>query len=241
MNIAEAKQVLIACRPGTDDLRSSEAMAALELVQREPELRLWWEQQQEFHRRAQQSFREMPVPAYLRDRILARAKIVKVSWWQSRVLWSAAAAALIVIVAWIATQRPSQEENFATFRSRVVRAVLRQYRMDIVTNDMAQIRRFLAERQAPADYVLPPKLNQLPVMGAGVVGWRDRNASMVCLDAGEKGTLFLFVVDHASVPKAPKQREFAPVSELNTISWTEQGRAYVLAGSVAKEWLETIP
>jgi hypothetical protein len=240
MNIAEAKQVLIACRPGTDDLRSSEAVAALELAQHEPELRLWWEQQQKFHRRTQQSFREMPVPAHLRDRILARAKIVEVSWWQSRILWSAAAA-VILIVALIATQQPSQEDTFVTFRSRVVRAVLRQYRMDIVTNDMAQIRRFLGEHQAPADYVLPPKLNQLPVMGAGVLGWRDRNASMVCLDAGEKGPLFLFVVDRSSVPKAPQQREFAPVSELNTISWTEQGRAYVLAGSVSKEWLETLP
>jgi hypothetical protein len=241
MNIAEAKQVLIACRPGTDDLRSSEAMAALELVQREPELQVWWEQQQEFHRRAKQSFREIPVPAHLRDRILTSAKIVKVSWWQSRVLWSAAAAAVILIAGLLATQQPSREETFETFRFVVVRTVLRQYRMDIVTNNMAPIRQFLTMHDAPSDYVLPPALKQLPPMGAGVLGWRDRKVSMVCLDAAEKGPLFLFVVDRSSVAKAPDRHEFAQVSELNTISWTEGGRAYVLAGSANKEWLEKIP
>ena len=241
MNIAEAKRVLIACRPGSDDLRSGEAAAALELAQREPELRQWWEQQQAFHRQTQNSLRDLPVPSHLRERILSRAKVIEMPWWQRRVIWSAAAAVLILLAAIAIWQQQPKEDSFATFRSRVVRAVLRQYRMDIMTNDMGQIRRFLDAHEAPADYTLPPVLARMPAMGAGVLSWRDRKVSMVCLDAGEQGTAFLFVVDRASVGKAPVQREFAAVNELNTVSWSEGSRSYVLASPAPKQWLEQLP
>jgi hypothetical protein len=112
--------------------------------------------------------------------------------------------------------------------------------MDIVTNDMAQIRQFLATNNAPADYVLPQNLARLPAMGAGVLSWRDRRVSMVCLDSGAQGTVFLFVVDGSAVRGTPRQREFAHVSELNTVSWTEGGKAYVLAGSGGKNLLEEL-
>jgi hypothetical protein len=73
------------------------------------------------------------------------------------------------------------------------------------------------------------------------LSWQDRKVSMVCLDAGEQGTLFLFVVDRSSVKQAPVQREFAPVKELNTVSWSAGDRSYVLASSATKQWLELLP
>lgn len=214
--------------------------AALEQVQRDPELRHWWEQQQAFQHEVRDKFRQVRVPRSLRDRILVQKKIIRLPWWRAPVAWSAAAAAAILIT-FFATRSPSsREDSFQTFRQRMVGNVLRQYAMTIVTNDMAPIRQHLATNSAPADYALPGNLGRLPVMGAGLLSWQDRRVSMVCLDSGVQGTVFLFVVDSSSVKNPPKQREYAPVNSLNTASWMEDGKAYVLAGSGGSEWLRSL-
>jgi hypothetical protein len=117
--------------------------------------------------------------------------------------------------------------------------VLRQYTMDIVTNDMAQVRAFLATKQAPADYALPDKLGRLPVSGAGILSWQGGKVSMVCLESANQGTLFLFVVDAPAVRQRDSvTREFADVNRLATVTWTRSGRTYVLAGSGGRTELE---
>jgi uncharacterized membrane protein YbaN (DUF454 family) len=241
VNNAEAKKVLLACRPGTDDLRSAEAETALELARRDPELRQWWYQHQQFQKEAKGAFSEIPVPEHLRERILLRAKVVKLPLWRSPVVLSAAAAIAIILAIVAVWQRPSAENSFQTFRSRMVNAVLRQYRMEVETTNMVQIRAFFSTNGAPADYVLPQNLNQLPAQGAGMLSWQDRRVSMVCLDSGVSGTAFLFVVDKSSTGHPPGQREFARVSELNTVSWTDGDKTYVFAGSAVKSWFDGMP
>jgi hypothetical protein len=231
VNSAQAKTVLIACRPGTDDLRTPEADAALELARRDPELRAWWKAQQAFHNQVRADLAGIEVPPDLRDRILSRAKVVKLPVWRHPAALSAAAAIVLLLTAVAVWKAPSSAENsFETFRSRMVRNVLRQYRMDITTSDMTQVRQFLATNNAPANFVLPPKVNELPVMGAGLLSWRDRRVSMVCLNGGTNGTVFVFIVDSRALSHAPRQRELAQVSELNTASWSEAGKTYVVAG-----------
>jgi len=240
VNSAEAKKILIACRPGTGDLRAPEAVEALELVGRDAELLGWWEQHRVWHDRVRESFASIPVPPRLQDRILARAKIIEVPWWRQRIVWRAAAALVLLGALAVFLIRPSaREDNFQTFRSRMVRNVLRQYSMDIVTNDMEQIRAYLASKQAPADYALPPRLQQLPALGGGALGWQDRRASMVCLDSPTNGTLFLFIVDGKAVQSAPALPEFAAIKSLMTVSWSSGGKAYVLAGAGSQDWLQS--
>jgi hypothetical protein len=241
VNSAEAKRILIACRPGTDDLRAPDAVAALEFARRDPVLRQWWQQQQKFHEQAQSAFQDIPVPPQLRDQILFRAKILKLPWWRNVRVLGAAAAVIILLPLVGLWPRSSHESSFETFRARMVRNVLRQYRMDVVTNDMAQIRQFLATNKAPADYTLRGKLPEFLPTGAGVMSWRDQRVSMVCLDGGQRGTLFLFVVDRHSVNGAPAAPAYAHVNELGTVSWSDGDKAYVLAGKNEQTWLEKIP
>ena len=237
MNSADAKRILIACRPGTEDMHDPGVGAALEQVQRDPELQRWWGQQQAFHNMAREDMRQMPVPRSLPGRIRAGKKIVSLPWWRAPVAWSAAAAIALLITFFATRSRSPGEDSFQVFRSRMVGNVQRQYAMTIETNDMSPIRQHLATNNAPADYVLPGNLARLPVMGAGLLSWRDRRVSMVCLDSGAQGTVFLFVVDGSSVKNPPAEREYTPVNSLNTASWTENGKAYVLAGSGGQEWL----
>jgi len=239
VNATEAKIILLAWRPGHGDLRDPDVAAALELARREPVLKEWLERHADFQRVVAKSFQEIPVPGDLRARILARPNIVAVSWWRKPGWLSAAAglALLLGLAAWWV--RPPSENSLSVFRSRMVGTVLRQYTMELATNDMVQVRAYLARRQAPADFVLPEKLGRQPLLGADVLSWRAERVSMVCLESPAKDTLFLFVVDRTSEEAAnPNTTEFAKVNKLETASWTQGGRIYVLAGSGSRASLQ---
>jgi hypothetical protein len=241
VNSADAKGILMACRPGTDDLREPAARAALEQVERDPELRAWWEEQQAFQQQMRERFRNAPVPGHLQERILSRAKIVRLPWWRQPIALSAAAAVIFLAAVTAVWHKQPEENTFPVFRERMASSVQRQYAMTIRTNDMAAIRRHLAATNAPADYALPGNLSRLPALGAGVLGWQDRRVSMVCLDSGGQGIVFLFVVDAASLKHPPQRREYANVKSLATVSWTEKGKTYVLAGNGTDDWIRTLP
>jgi anti-sigma factor RsiW len=236
---AEAKRILIAHRPGQGSVgNDAEFFAALEEVWRNPELAQWWKRQRDFHAAMAQGFVSAPVPPELRAAILERARVVSFPWWRQPRTWAAAAAMVLLLGLGAFFIWPEDKAgSLATFRSRMVRTVLRQYRMDIQTNDMAVIRDFHATNGAPADYILPPGLAVLPASGAGILSWQGARVSMVCLDAGARGTLFLFVASDTQV-QPPSYREFAPVGSLMTVSWSGGRKVYVLASSDDRENLE---
>jgi hypothetical protein len=239
---AEAKRILIAHRPGRGSVGNeadAEVFAALEEVRRNPELAQWWQKQQAFHGAMAREFVSAPVPGELRVAILARARVVPFPWWRQPRIWAAAAAIVFLLGSGAFLLWPEDKAgSLATFRSRMVRTVLRQYRMDIQTNDMAVIRKFHATNGAPADYVLPPGLATLPASGAGILSWQGTRVSMVCLDVGTQGPLFLFVADDAEVNPPSGPQEFAPVNKLMTVSWSAGGKVYVLASPSGREVLE---
>jgi len=240
MNATEAKTILLAWRPGHGDLRDLEVASALELARREPVLKAWLERHSDFQRAVAKRLQEIPVPADLRARILARPKIIApVAWWRKPAWLSAAAAValLLGLAAWWV--RPPAENSLSVFRSRMVGIVLRQYTMELATNDLTQVRAYLARKQAPADFVLPEKLERLPLLGADVLSWRMERVSMVCLESPGKDTLFLFVLSDTSLSQQlPSATEFAQVNSLATASWTHGGKTYMLAGAVSRAALE---
>lgn len=239
MNSIEAKKILSAHRPGREPARDAEVIAALEQTERDPALQQWWQQQQAFHVAMKHGFGQMPIPGDLRDRIRARAKIVAFPWWGRPTVWAAAAAIILFVgITALRWNPPVGNGSFATFRSRMVRAVLTQYRMDIQTNDMAAIRQFLTTNNAPANYTLPPKLMQLPPIGAGILSWQASRVSMVCLDSRVQGTLFLFITDQSEVKDPPTAaRDYVQENKLMTVSWKEGSKVYVLAGQGTRETL----
>ena len=239
MTSAEAKRILFTHRPGRETEPGADVLAALEQMRRDPALQEWWQQQQAFHSAMEQGFAQAPVPEGLPEQILARAKMISLPWWRQPKTWAAAAAILLLLGLAALLWNPAREDSFETFRSRMVRSVLRQYRMDLQTKDMTLIRQFLATNHAPADYVLPPGLSRLPPTGAGVMSWQGSPVSMVCLDSGAQGTLFLFIANRSALPQMPDAgREYTAVNKLMTVSWTDDGKVYVLAGTGAREILE---
>lgn len=232
MTPAQAKQVLLLHRPGGTEPPDSDLTEALRLAREDPALRAWFEEHCAYQAAMRGKLREIEAPAGLNQRIIAAQKIVRPPFARRRVFWLAAAAAVVMLLTLAALfTRERAPNRFADFRSRMVRAVLREYRMDIVTNNMAEVRRFLESRGAPADYAVTPGLGRLSLTGGGLLKWRGHPVSMVCFDRGDKEMLFLFVMNQSGVKDSPPAAPQAEkVNKLFTVSWTRDGRTYVLAG-----------
>jgi hypothetical protein len=116
---------------------------------------------------------------------------------------------------------------------------LRGYNMDLATNDPAQIRAYLVQNHAPADYVLPASLQKVEVAGCAIESWQGGRVAMICyrtgkpLAPGVQSDLWLFVVDRASVKGAPAGElpQFKKVNQLTTATWTQDGKLYLLGAA----------
>ena len=238
MTREEARHILAAWSgaPETVDPDVAEAQA---LSRGDPQLATWLARQQAFQAAAAGALRAILPPGDLVERIVAARKVRRVHFGAPAARGLAIAAILLVscIGAWVAFgPHDSGDGDFATFRSRMVRSTLREYRMDVVTNDLAAIRGFMASHAAPADFELTPPLARVTPVGGGILRWQGHFVSMICLDGGPRGMLYLFVVPTPTVAHgAPAAAEAARVNRLATVSWSRGERTYVLAADTNLE------
>jgi hypothetical protein len=232
MTPAQARQVLLLCRPGTSDLEDPEMVQALEVAGQDPALRQWYEQHCAFQTALRNKLRQIEAPAGLKARILAQRKIVPLPVWWRRPVWLAAAAAVVLFVGILAVAiQAHPQDRFANYRVRMVRAALREYAMDLKTPEDQQLRQFLAAKGAPADYVLPKGLAKLPLTGGGFLRWRNHPVSMVCFNQGGGQMLYLFVLDRSAVQDPPPATpHWTNFNKFEVASWTRDSRTYLLAG-----------
>ena len=230
-----AKEILLRYRPGSADANDPEVAEALDQAKRDPELARWFAQHQAFHSAIRERFKQLPVPAGLKEDILAGYRVAVIpAWWQQPAFQALAVAAAIVLFVGVALfrSRSREDRSFAAFQSRVVRNAQRGYVMDITTTNLSEIRRYLAAQGAHADYALSTVLEKLPGDGGAVLRWNNKIVSMVCFDLGNHNDLYLFVANRADLPDAPSTSEpqFTRIGNLTAASWSAGERTYVLAG-----------
>lgn len=238
MDNRQAKEILLRHRPGrADDSSDPELAEALAQARRDPELARWLEDHLTFQQTVSDRLRQLPVPGGLKQKILEGyppPPAAIVIPWRQPVLYGLAAAAAIVLMIGLVYFRADRAEDrsFAGFRNRVVRNAQRGYAMDIATTNLTEIRSYLAANRAPADYVVPARLEQLPGDGGAVLHWNNKTVSMVCYRFNSREDLYLFVASRSDIPGAPQDSspEFTRIGRLTTASWSAGDRAYVLAG-----------
>lgn len=243
MTEQQAKAILFVYRPDTADDHDPEYAEALAFARQHSALQEWLTKRCAVQQALRTRFRQIATPEGLKEQIISehRALTMHQRWRRPAALVAVAAviATLIAVASlWLRPHtEPEEKVDLATFRNRMVGAVLRQYTMSLETNDLGQIRDHLAQRQSPADYVLPGPLKKIASTGCGVLSWQDRRVSMICfhsgkpLPPGEQTDIFLFVVDRSALPDttAGYTPQIAKVKTLVTASWTQGENVYVLA------------
>jgi hypothetical protein len=240
MDSQQAKKVLILFRPGRADDAQPELAEALKQTKRDPELATWFDQHCAFQKAARDQFRQIAVPGNLKERILSETRPANVVLWRRTPLALAAAAAIVLLAGLAAFWfRSGGNDNLNAYRNRMVRSAMRDYRMNLLTNDLNEIRRFLRENQAHGDYLLPKPLEKLPGTGCAILSWQGRRVSLVCFELNARSDLLLFITDRTTVSDAPPagNPQFAPVGKLMTASWTAADKVYLLAGPGDQEFI----
>jgi AcrR family transcriptional regulator len=240
VNREEAKDILLLYRHHNPaDEGDAQVMEALALAKTDPELAQWLEMHCARQFVLREKFRQIPVPEGLKEQIISEHAAGRRGAPRRR--QAVMAAAMVMALALSATaywfnHRPRAEDNLPVYQSQMVAYALRDYQMDLVSNDGGKIRDFLKAKSAPADYVLPAGLEQAAVAGCAVQGWGDKKVSMICfrtgrpLQAGVESDLWLFIVDQQSVKEAPTDaaRHLAQINRLVTATWARDGKLFFL-------------
>jgi hypothetical protein len=237
-NSQEKRQALLRARNWSEKVRDPESSA--NATANDPALAKLQQQSEQFNARVHQALADIPVPPALRDQILARNKIVTVPYWRTpRAIAMAAALAFMAtgLFFWTTAKFRGEDKTFAGFRSRMVGFALREYRMDIHTNSLAEVQKYLAQKGAPAGFNLPATLAQTPVKGGAALTWQGQPVSMVCFDKLNT-TLYMFVIEHSVAPV--NERVVAPFKTVATATWTSDGKTFLLTGEVPLSELEML-
>jgi hypothetical protein len=189
-----------------------------------------------------EKFRQIPLPAGLREQIISeQAAAARAASRRQKLVGMAAVAAILVSIAVLVFMYLPHNEapqtipnNLATYLSQMAGNALNSYYMHAATNS-DQVRSYLAQYQAPADYVLPAGLQKVALSGCAIENWQTAKASMICfqtgpLPAGQQSDLWLFVIDCRAVKDASAitSRQFAQAGGLTAAVWTQDGKLYVL-------------
>jgi len=241
VNLDEAKTILLLYRPGTMDAGDPEIAEALAMATQDPELTRWLVEHCARQEALRAGFRKIAAPPGLMGQIVSEqvAAERRVVRRQKTVLAMMAVVAALVVLTPLWFQfhgRGSTDDTYAIWRNRMASVALRGYGMDLLTNNSASIRTYLAKNHAPSDYVLTGPLEKTAVAGCAIENWQGAKVSMICfrtgkpLPPGQQSDLWLFVIDRSRVKHAPpaEAHEYAQVSRLGMMTWTEGDKLYVL-------------
>ena len=238
MNSQRAQEILLLYRPGSADGADPEMAQALEAARRDPGLARWFEQHCALQLAMRAGLRQIPVPEGLREQIISeRPAHISPPRSNRRALVTAGLAFVALVAGLAVFLWPSpREATFAAYRARMVKFARRGYQMELETNELGAIRRYLAATNGHGDAILPPGLARhvegIEPTGCATLTWQAKPVSMLCFGKKGETDLWLFVIDRSALPDAPATPEprFETVNTTMTASWTKGEGVYLLAG-----------
>jgi hypothetical protein len=200
----------------------------------------WFANEQALDSRISARFnRSITPPAHLKSQLLAQRKIVRPVVWWKKPAWQLATAACLALVVTIAAiwLRPARSDGFAQYRNDMAEfAGHKLDRLDLMSRDLAEVRRWLAQKESHGDLVLPPGLDGRPSLGCRLLDWNGHKVSLVCFELDNKQVAHLLVVDSATFKDAPTESPiFNQMGEVATVSWSRSGKTYVVASKEASQ------
>ena len=170
MNTEEAKYVLLGYRPHTGEAPDPDTLEALDLTKRNPELGRWLSEHCARQDALRAKFRSIKAPAGLKEQIISEQILYKKAAARKQERLVAVLAVVTVIICLFSTMQfwrpyfkgspaggPGQPEvlTMEDYQARMAFFATAGYAMELLTNDPVQIRAYLAQKDAPADYTVP--------------------------------------------------------------------------------------
>ncbi len=248
MNREQAQHILLAYRLGEMGDGDSHLAEALELAAHDPALMAWLEQELATDRLVRERLREVSPPMGLRERILAAPRIVLVPWWRMPSACAAAAALVLAIGTsawWWSTMRdsganspalggqrpgaPRGEASLADFQQEMVEFVATgAYSLQLQSDSLAEVKRFLSVRGAEVGVALPETLEKLRTYGCQILDWHGSRVTLICFQVRGVGIAHLFIVDAATFQDSPTlEKVFTSLDTWSAARWRDGGQALV--------------
>src|SRR5437899_10794138 len=115
MDSRQAKEILMRYRPETTEGADPEFAEALEQARRDPELGRWFAEHRAFQSAIREGFKQLHVPADLKNRILAEYRPAAiVVWWRRSALSTLAASAAVALLSGLVFLRSSSTTHRIT-------------------------------------------------------------------------------------------------------------------------------
>ena len=234
MTTEEAKKILAAYRPGTEDEQDPFFAEALELARSDPGLKAWLDESTAFDRQLRVALGRVTAPEGLRDSVLAERKIIRPGhWWQRKLTGRELAAAAAIVIAltlaglWVG-QRPVRFDDFR--REIADQTWGPSPHVELKSSELGEIRGFLAGRNLSTNFTLPPTLAHSEVRGCSIMQWHGREVPVLCFNS-EGQHLHLLVVERHVFPDAPSNiPQTDQWQAWRTASWSKGAHTYVLTG-----------
>jgi len=241
MTIQEAKLILHAYRPSGEDSADPFFSKALELARTNPELGAWFAEQQKFDAAMGQALQSQLPPADLKARILSQQILPtapkRLSFSSFKLL--APLAAAVVFFAGLFTLHESSfffvgghAMTLTAFASQALTIKEQGVALGMKSTDPEQLRKWLAERGAPASFVIPPGLRGVPSAGCQSYTINGTKVSLVCFNLGDNRIAHLFIVDKTALADAAPDAhlQLREQDGIALASWSGEGKSYVLTG-----------
>ncbi len=242
MNNKTATRLLRSYRSDGSDANDPVFREALKQTQQDPGLGQWFKEEQSLDEAIFSKLADTPVPSSLRDDILAmkavheQARPGYLHRWRGGGLLAVAAALLLMVgggLFWMNQQLPPL--SFDNFPQTVARFMETDFELDLVMHNLAGAEQWMNERGFSGSLPVPEALAQATDRGVGCApfDWHGEQVLLFCFWLDDGTALHYFVMDADALPGAPSPGEMRMARHrgYQTITWKENGFAFVLTTS----------
>jgi hypothetical protein len=242
MDRNEAKVLLQACRPDGQDDAVPAFAEALAMVERDPELKTWWEAQKAFDRTISTKIKEIPLPDDLRATIVAGRKIEQMTPRFQLPYWLAAAALIMFCLGlgfhfWPASSKSDANPAIASatmansdYETGIVAFLENDTsELGMMSSDHDKVAAWLKEQNSPVG-AIPSKMISLSSLGCQAFAVHGHAVSLICFNMPDGGVTHLFVIQKQALANPPGgSPEFKKAGSWTMATWSDGDHSYMLA------------
>jgi hypothetical protein len=235
MDNNKAKLRLAVYRRTGEDAQDPFFAEALQQAEKDPGLRDWLADQQQFDAQFAAALGEIRGPKdgrALVEATMMRRPVRWTRWWP--VAMAASIALMLTLYFSFGGKRPVSLPQTASVAEMAHHLSEHHATIGLMSRDYSKLRAWIAEKGGPLPDRLPPGLAQLGVLGCQTWETNRGKASLVCFVRGNKDMVHLYVFenprDGAMLPEMDAPR-FERAGEWSFALWQNDGRSYALGAT----------